>query len=542
MTIEVGRRTAVAAATGAFDRLLPLLLAFTLTLTGASGLMYQVIWFRALGLTFGVTVQATSAVLAAFMSGLAIGSLAASRFADRVRNPLRLYALIEIVVGLTGFASLLAFDAVQPVYRSLAPLWSETPGLVPAIRFVLAFAIMLIPTTLMGATLPLVVRAADSGGFAPRNVGLLYAANTFGAVAGAFLAGFYFIGVFGLTGTTAIAAGFNLLAGLVWLAVSRDRSEPIGSTGTVGPGETIDEQPLSPKIARGVLIAYGISGLIALAYEVVWTRVLAGIFPGNVYAFTLMLCAILTGIALGSWLVTPFLVRRWNWLLVFAGLELLLAVVGVISILTLANAYTFEAAVRGWLGMRDGNLLPEPLFMALFGLLAIGPSALIMGALFPVAARLIGAGHEDVAHRVGQVYGVNVIGAIAGSLLGGLALIPLVGAERALWLLALGNALIGLAFFAALFRRVLPRALAAGFAVGIVVLAVSTPGLLYDRLFATIPWNERTLWYQEGPDATIRVAQYYGDGARVLYVNSEHQGTDHGSGLEFHHRLGHLGL
>ncbi|MCS6802027.1 MAG: fused MFS/spermidine synthase [Chloroflexota bacterium] len=523
-----------------FQRAFPLLLTFSLVLTGASGLIYQVVWFRTLGLTFGVTVQATSAVLAAFMAGLAIGSLLMARYGGRIANPLRAYAVAEIVIGLAGFASLWALDALQPLYRWFAMTVTDSLPVLTTARFALAFLIMLIPTTLMGATLPLVVKAtALRSGFAASHVGLLYAGNTAGAIAGAFFAGFYLIGLSGLTTTTAIAATLNLAVGVAWLGASRGKH----AASTERPRAAVSasrDAAFPPPLVGAVVAVYGLSGFIALAYEVVWVRVLAGIFPGTVYAFTLMLCAILFGIAAGSWLISPLLHRRWNWPLIFAALEGLLGLLGLLSIAVLANAYSIERTVRAFVGQRD-PLLGEPWFMAGFGLVALGPAALVMGALFPVAAKIVGTGHPDAGRRVGLVYGANVLGAIAGSLAGGLILIPLLGAQRTLWLLAAGNLLAGAAVLA-FAPAPLKRKAAFGGAAAAVALAAAllTPDL-YGTLFATIPWNERTIWYHEGQDATVRVADSLADGTRVLYINSEHQGTDRGSGLQFHYRLGHLG-
>lgn len=524
----------------ALHRALLLLLTLSLVLTGASGLIYQVVWFRILGLTFGVTVQATSAVLAAFMTGLALGSLLMARYGGRVTRPLRAYAVAEMIIGLAGFTSLWAFDALQPLYRWIALTITDSLPVLTTVRFSLAFLIMLVPTTLMGATLPLVVKATTlRSGFAASHVGLLYAGNTAGAVAGAFFAGFFLIGLYGLTTTTALAAIFNLGVGLVWLAFSRGEAAtaPAG-TSTRANGTAV--RPYPPRLVVAVVVVYGLSGFIALAYEVVWVRVLAGIFPGTVYAFTLMLCAILVGIAAGSWLMTPLMRRRWNWPLVFAALEGLLALFGLLSIAALANAYTVERSVRAILGQRE-LLLSEPWFLASFGLVALGPAAVVMGALFPVAATIVGTGHPDAGRRVGLVYGANVLGAIAGSLAAGLILIPTLGAQRTLWLLAAGNALAGAIVLLLAPAPIRRKALLGGTAVTVTLGAALLTPELYARLFATVPWNERTIWYHEGQDATVRVADSVIDGTRVLYINSEHQGTDRGSGLLFHYRLGHLG-
>ncbi|MCS7002901.1 MAG: hypothetical protein NZ518_08645, partial [Dehalococcoidia bacterium] len=158
------------------------LLLVSLFFTGMAGLMYQLVWFRLLGLIFGVTSHASSVVLAAFMGGLALGSFLASWFGPRLRNPIRAYGVAELAIGLFGFASLWAFDALQPIYRAVAIGVTDNLTVVSALRFVLAFAIMLIPTTMMGATLPFLLSApAVRAHGLDRRVSLLYALNTFGA-------------------------------------------------------------------------------------------------------------------------------------------------------------------------------------------------------------------------------------------------------------------------------------------------------------------------------------------------------------------------
>jgi spermidine synthase len=519
------------------------LLALSLLLTGASGLIYQVVWFRVLGLVFGVTVHATSAVLAAFMAGLAIGSLLAARVTDRIKNPLLAYGVVEVAIGALGLLSLPALGLLQPIYRSLALQLPESVLLVTSVRFALAFAIMLLPTTLMGVTLPLVVRAVvQRAGSLSGAVSFLYGANTFGAIAGAFLAGFVFLGSFGVPATVGIAAAFNLIVGLLWIALA---------LGPLRPALEIDEEVVraatagapgfrvSPTVATTVLVAYGLSGFVALAYEVVWTRVLAGILPSTVYAFTLMLCAILSGIAVGSWAINPLLKRRLNWVGVFVALEIAIAALALLSLAFMAQATRIEAfLLRG--APEGAFLLGRPQFMIPFTLVAIFPVAFMMGVTFPVAAMLYAAGQTDVGRRIGSVYGANVLGAVSGSLAAGLVLIPVLGAQRALWLLSLGNVVAGLAVLLAA-RPPLRTTLSFG-AVGAAVLliaAVASPNL-YVALSEGEARGLRTIWLHEGQDATVSVVRAP-DERRYLKINSQGMGSDGGPQARFHQRLGHLG-
>ena len=533
--------------------LLPLLVGL-LVLTGAAGLIYQVVWFRVLGQIFGVTVHATSAVLAAFMAGLALGSLVAGRLADRLRRPLRAYGVMELCIGLSGFASLYAFDALQPLFRAVGQATEGAPAQLNAARFALAFAIMLVPTTLMGATLPMVLRSSLARESAvSRNVSLLYAFNTLGAIAGAYVAGFYLIGLFGTGGATLLAAILNLLVGAACLLLDRrigtgadgGAERTHATNGAAGNGAprlaSRMEAALPPRAARVVLATYAISGGVALAYEVIWTRVLSLVLPQTVYAFALMLCAILSGIALGSWVMEAVIARRAPWLLVYAAFQAAMGTLGILSATVLGHAFGVEALARRLLATDRLLFGSELWFMTLFAFLTVFPAALIMGATFPVATRVYAAGHPDLGRRVGTIYGANVCGAIAGSLLAGLALIPLLGAQRTIWLLGGVNVALGLVAFStaplgwSVTRRV-------GAAAGAVVLAVAaavvTPDM-YRQLFGSQPRGEQVLWFQEGDDATIRVARATA-GNLFLYVNSQGQATDAGTGVRFHWALGHL--
>ncbi|HKY33906.1 MAG TPA: spermidine synthase, partial [Candidatus Polarisedimenticolia bacterium] len=176
------------AARGFFPARLPLLAIFFLS--GASGLIYQVVWSRGLLLVFGSTTHAVSTVLAAFMGGLALGSLAAARRGDRVAHPLKVYAVLEVAIAVLAVAVLLALPLLAPVYAALTGSGEASGAALGLLRFALACAALLTPTALMGATLPILSAHVERGGSPGTGAGALYAANTVGAVAGAALAGF----------------------------------------------------------------------------------------------------------------------------------------------------------------------------------------------------------------------------------------------------------------------------------------------------------------------------------------------------------------
>ena len=355
-----------------------------------SALVYQVLWLRLLGLVFGVTTYAASTVWASFMAGLAVGSFAAGRLADRVRRPLMWFGVCEVLIGATALATPLGLDVLQQIYIRIYPSLPASLPMMTLARFGIAFALLIVPTALMGATLPLVIK---SSAFRTTRLGermaLLYGMNTTGAIVGALAAGLYWIPDRGIHGTFLVAVTINLLIGLCAIALGTAVVAPrMDADGQPGTGDL--ESPgcsLRSITARGrlVLWVFAVSGFTALALEVVWTRVLTLFLRPTVYGFALMLAAILAGIAIGSYLVTPFLDRRRNWIATLASLELAIGIASVLSFGPLAQmpgtgdrlAPTLSHVMAEWL-----------VYPAVGSLLAIFPTALLMGLAFPIGLRL----------------------------------------------------------------------------------------------------------------------------------------------------------
>ncbi|HLH21402.1 MAG TPA: fused MFS/spermidine synthase [Chloroflexota bacterium] len=557
--------------------------------SGISGLIYQVLWLRVLSLVFGVTIFAVSTVLASFMAGLAVGSFGAGKLADRLRNPLAAYGIAETLIGLTALVTPELILGLQGVYHALYEALGGAPLLVGGVRIVLAFLILLVPTSLMGATLPIVIKSSlmRSEGLS-QNVSLLYAVNTFGAIVGAGTAGFFLVGSLGIRSTTNVAAAINLLVGVAALLaawrLAGDRGWGIGDR---GQGPASSDEPLhavapvtvhgtngrvlegglasgqlvtsaSPSLSPGLRLvfwAFGISGCLSLAYEVVWSRVLSMFFNSSVYAFTVMLCTVLFGIALGSYAINPFMRRRWNWVLVFAILELAVALTAVLSILTLSEMYTLTAALQDTPGIR--RVLSTPIrFMAFVSFVAIFPPMFLLGMTFPVAARIYAANAADAGRRIGAIYSANVFGAIFGSVIAGFLLIPHLGSQNSLAVLAAGNLLVGLALLAVA-HGVRPRARALVALVPLVLLGavvVRAPNMYAtifegrEQFLRTRPFVAEdsfcagpTVWYEESLENTVSVVQTPSD-IYCLFTNSRGQ-TNTDPGLVRYHRLiGHFGM
>src|SRR6266700_3882741 len=275
-------------------------------LSGATGLVYEVIWVRLTGLIFGNTSQAISTVLGAFMAGLALGSWKLGKKADRTNNPLRMYGLLEIGSGLSAALVPLIFRALDTVYWAVVPSVSSVPGGALFVRFATSFAVLLTPTLLMGGTLPVLARFFIGDGDEVENkVGVLYALNTFGAAAGTMAAALVFIPGTGNTRTTLSIAAINVAIGLfaIWLS---GRAE--GRRGETEPAVIIEEVPApplaTPAAGKLVLLTLGVSGFVSMMYEVSWTRALSAMIGSSTYAFSIMLITFLVGIALGSSIVS----------------------------------------------------------------------------------------------------------------------------------------------------------------------------------------------------------------------------------------------
>jgi spermidine synthase len=491
--------------------------------SGISGLIYQVLWLRLLALVFGVTVYAASTVLASFMGGLALGSLAAGRFARRLRNPLRAFGIVELLIGVSALATPAALDLAGHAYAWLHGSTGGSAWLVLA-RFLCSFGVLLLPTSLMGATLPLVIGSSlVRQGPLGQRVGLLYGANTGGAIAGAVASGFFLIGAVGISSTFLIAAALNALVGTAAVLLSRTW-KPDAPPQPAGPTEPAGRLT---RLRALVLVVFALSGFTALAFEVVWFRVLVLFVPATTYAFTTMLAAVLLGISAGSLMVAPLLRRERDWVAVLACLEIAIGVVAIAALTTLSEHY------EG--GSGAARLLTV-------SLTAILPPALLMGMAFPIGARLWidrAASAAAVARRTAILNACNLAGAIVGSIAAGFWLLPMFGSRASLIAIGSINLLAGLALAACIPSR-LPRVLVSiGGAGAFAAAAAQTPDVVALALARRVPPAERLVWREEGLQTTVTV-HVRPTGGRTLYLDGLHQANDSPDMVHVHRQIGLL--
>ena len=526
--------------------LLLALVALLFFCSGASALIYQVLWLRKLGLVFGVTVYAASTVWAGFMFGLAVGSFLSGRLADRVRRPLVWFGVAEALIAVSAVSTPVALSALQDLYASLYPSLPKGLAAITTARFLMALTVLLVPTVLMGATLPLVVksssfRASDLG----QRMALLYASNTAGAIVGTLVSGLYLIPRYGIQRSFIVAALLNLSVAAVAIVAGLTRVPPSNRTAVdadaaVGSASMASDPSMTASARRAVLLVFAVSGFASLALEVIWFRVLVLLVRPTVYGFAMMLAVLLAGIGGGSYLVAPLLKRDRRWLLILAVLELLLALVSILSIQLLV----FHPPLVKRLTPAIASVFPEYLaFSMVASFLTILPSALILGIAFPIGLRLWTGGRDDpgahAARRLGLFYSLNLTGSIVGSLAAGFVLLPALGSRSSLVAVSavvLCSGLTLLVFTVA--ARTTRLALASAFSVAFVACAA----LITDPfdLFLKLRYPSHTvLWREEGVQATVSINRQPG-GILVMTLEGNHQADDAPAMIATHRLIGHL--
>ncbi len=513
-------------------------------LSGAAGLVYEVIWTRMLTLVFGNTVYAASTVVAAFMGGLAIGSYYFGRLADRRRDVLKIYGLLEAGVGVLALFMPLILSGLNILYGNLFRAFGEQPAPFFVARFVLSFVLLLFPTILMGATLPVLtrffIRRRTQLG---RQVANLYALNTIGATAGCFAAGFFLVEKLGVTATNYLAATISLVvAGLILLMARRMESRgqtalPAGKIETA-PSAAPETEAVAgsdgypARLRRLILVSVALVGFTALGYEVLWTRVIVYVVTATTEAFAVVLTTYLAGIALGSLIVARW-VDSWRRLLaVFGAIEIAIGLAVIASIPLLGNLYELSGFASRIAGGGFWGLTAMR-FITTF-IVVLVPT-LLMGAAFPVATSGYIRTLRGVGRGVGSLYALNTVGAVAGSLAAGFIVLPAMGAQNGLMLFALINLVVGVVLWSAEPGRRI-RGMAGGTAVaaaGYLLGVLFIPANTFHQLFNQARSQTEMIYCSEGITATVTVHRFppgtnFQDDLRVICTTGEDvAGTDY---------------
>ncbi|MCD4690593.1 fused MFS/spermidine synthase, partial [bacterium] len=404
--------------------------------SGFSGLVYEVVWARLLERVMGASVYSITTVLTVYMAGLGLGSFLAGRFIDRRRDPLRVYGVLEGAIGVSCVLVPVLLALLAPVYRSAYQSLGGTFQTLTFVRFLISALVLIIPRTLMGATLPvlsryLATRFDDIG----HTVGRLYAMNTFGAVVGSFAAGFVLMPRMGIMGAIFFAAAINIVIAASVFRVGRGGGGEPEAVPDAGSRREKSHSAKEPRAFAGdrlvalVLIAFAVSGFAAMVYQVAWMRALSLVIGSSVYAVSLTLTAYILGLGLGASIVSR-LVDRWEHLVgrlgdlqlgIGAAALLVVPVPGKLPLVMISVVERFSGSF--------GALMAAE--FAIVFLVVLIPT-LFMGGVFPLVVKICTRRLEGIGRSVGNVYASNTIGAIAGSFVGGFVLVPWLGIQGAI--------------------------------------------------------------------------------------------------------------
>jgi len=420
-------------------------------LSGFSSLVFEILWEKMLRQVFGTTSFALSTLLTAFMGGMALGSWICSKYADELDRPLRVYGFLEGGIGLYALVVPAALDYLPTLYDAIFDFYLNDFYLFSLLRFVAAFAILIVPTTMMGATLPVVSQwVSRRKRLFQGSIGFLYGINTFGACTGTLLAGFALLPTLGLSTTNSLFAVVNLaLCGIVVAidALFHEQLEPddqfealerpdppareSGSEDDLPAEPTFVDSSITEKsesipvwLAATVLGAFALSGAISMSYQVLWTRAYVIILGSSTYSFTLILGAFLIGIAAGSSLISPFVKRIRRPVYWFSLSQFGVAASATVAFFVLDNlpAWLFHR----FRGQVDSIAEVYIYYFFLVGLVVLIPT-ILQGMSFPLVIRSVVQNRERSGRQVGRAYAFNTAGSIVGSFTAGFVLLATLG-------------------------------------------------------------------------------------------------------------------
>ena len=396
--------------------------------SGCAALIYEVVWFQMLQLSLGSSTVSLGVLLGTFMGGMCLGSWLFPKKVDEKHHPLKVYAYLEIGIGICGVLILLIVPLLGSVYTAIA----GTGQFSVFLRGLVAAIVLLPPTLMMGATLPAISRWVEA---TPRGVswlGFFYGGNIAGAVIGCLLAGFYLLRVFDMTITTLVAAALNLLVGVLALAIaSRTRYEAPAA------GRPVVEAAPGSGV---VYLTIALSGLTALAAQVIWTRVLSLLFGATVYTFSLILAVFLVGLGIGSSLGSSMAHNLKNPRAALGWVQMLLCVALAYA------AYMTNASMPFWPinPQIQSNVFLQFQLDLMRAAFTILPGAILWGMSFPLALASVANKGQDPARLVGGVYAANTVGAIVGALFASLLAVVWIGSQNTQMVLIGISAVAGL--------------------------------------------------------------------------------------------------
>jgi spermidine synthase len=521
-------------------RYLPVLLVLFIG-SGCAALIYEIVWFQLLELVIGSSAVSLGVLLGTFMGGMCLGSLVLPRLISPRHHPLQVYGYLELGIGLIGLLVLFGMPLVSGVYTAWAG--SGLTGII--FRGVIAGICLLPPTMLMGATLPAIARWLETTPEGVSWLGFFYGGNIAGAVVGSVLAGFYLLRVHDNATATFVAVGINAVVAVLAMALAKKTPNLQAST---------DAAIIGPTPGSSVIyVAIGLSGMTALAAEVIWTRILSLLFGATTYTFSLILAAFLVGLGIGSTigssmarsLVRPRVAFAWCQLLLCAAIAW--------------SAHVLTQSLPYW--PINPSISSDPWFTLQLDLVrclwAVLPAAILWGASFPLALASIATRGQDPARLVGGVYAANTVGAIVGALSASLLLVAWIGSQHAQQLLIVVSMVAGLLVLEPVgggepetekkpFASQIPGMVLVAVMIGVGALLIRSihevPGLLiaYGRYSATRVSQANEIIYKgEGMMASVAVSRL-SNGVLNYHNAGKVQASSEPQDMRLQRMLGHL--
>jgi spermidine synthase len=526
--------------------------------SGCAALIYEIVWFQSLQLVIGSTAVSLGVLLASFMGGMCLGSIVVPRWLPAARHPLRLWALLELGVGILG---VIVFFAVPWLGRAYAAVVPAGPfGLI--LRGALSSACLLPPTMLMGATLPVMARLAPATSRGASLVGLLYGANTLGAVLGALLAGFVLLRLFDSAAATGVAVGLNVLLAALGFALPARSLIPEKAEESSPDGQVcaVPQNDGSFPHHRVIYLAIGMSGFCALGAEVLWTRLLSLLLGGTTYTFSVILAVFLLGLGTGS-AIGAVVARQTRHPAFLLGLSQWL-VAGAIA----WAAFMLTSSMPYW--PINPSLSKSIWFNFQLDLLrcawAIFPATCLWGASFPLALAAAASGSSGSGDLVGKLYSANTLGAILGAVLVSVLLIAWVGTQQTQRLLILLSGLSGLIAWSVAWERRRPagefhfaaqsnlpagrrRSQAARWLVLVLTVGcfawsvppIAWPVVAYGRYLPQKTELGTALYVGEGMNASVAVTEL-ASGVRNFHVSGKIEASTDQQDMRLQRMLAHL--
>ena len=547
MSTQTIERTEVIAAAESDtpDQWLPVLLLLFVG-SGAAALIYEIVWFQMLELFVGSSSVSIGVLLGTFMGGMCLGSFLLPRYISPAHHPLKVYALLEITIGIIGLLLLLVLPLVGHVYTA----WGGYGITGYLLRGLVASICLLPPTLAMGATLPAVARWVQTTPTGVSWLGFFYAGNIGGAVMGTLLAGFYLLRVFDMSTATYVAAAINFAVGGLALLVAARTPASVGAGESDSQSQSLITHPDKGSGDRTlVYVAIALSGFCALAAQVIWTRILSLLFGASTYTFSLILAVFLIGLGIGSSLGS----------IIAKGVERPRVALGWCQLLNVGamawSAYMLMRSLPYWPINTSITTSIWYNFQLDFvrAFWAVLPGPILWGASFPLALAAVAKRGEDPGRLVGGVYAANTVGAIFGSVVASLILVYWFGSQRAQQVLMIVSGMSGLLLLAPAelgsaqgrkpLRWLAPAALvmALGIAAFLIRTVPTIPGILvaYGRYAATWLGQEGDIFYVgEGLSSSVAVSRF---GEIMNYHNAgKVQASSQPQDMRLQRMLGHF--